>query len=38
MKNWEKPIVVSDEASLEVTRYLPSELGNCERPRATAAK
>lgn len=34
MKSWQKPTVVSDQVSLEVTRYLPAELGNCERPNS----
>lgn len=38
MKTWEKPIVESDEAGLEVTRYLPAELGTCDRAKKGAAK
>lgn len=38
MKKWEKPVIVGDQVSLEVTRYLPAELGSCERPEADAGK
>lgn len=33
MKTWAKPEMASEEAGFEICRYLPAELGTCDRSK-----